>query len=65
MFGASDYAAAAPRTRDFGDSDEDILKGLDEARLRGLGDRLDRDWNQEPEEISEEDQTFDADGRPK
>jgi hypothetical protein len=50
---------------DRGDSDETILKRLEQARLRGLGDRLQRDWNAEPEELSEADQTFDADGRPK
>jgi len=42
-----------------------LLERLDQARLRGLGERLDRDWNVEPEQISETDQTFGPDGRPK
>jgi hypothetical protein len=63
-FGTSDDddAHGAP---DPGDSDETILKRLERARLRRLGERLDRDWNVQPEEVSEADQTLDADGRPR
>ena len=49
----------------YGDDDESILKTLEGARLRGLGERLNRDWNVQPEELSEEDETFDPDGRPR
>jgi hypothetical protein len=63
-FGTSDDHDARGAS-DYGDDDESILKRLERARLRGLGERLNRDWNVQPEEVSEADQTFDPDGRPR